>query len=276
MTIMAAAKILTEMLNQTTFEELAVEWDLENSNSGSVRLKITQAARMALENEHLVDTIDGRQPLRRAMVDMAMRAPKRIKSQHNDIWVKLKTGLRFDGYEIVEEQIESLEDNLFGEPIFRTKLSLKKMLPDDIPELNFREAESELVSLLKKHKFEVPLGHLDQAFKNFSSGHWAAANGAMRAFYEGYLDEVANRIGYVGKDDAYKRRKYLAECSPPFLLEKYNEPIYVQNLMKRMHPQGSHPGLSEEDDCTFRLQITLIRARLFIRRFDQRLNGTQP
>ena len=95
MTIMAAAKILTEMLNQTTFEELAVEWDLENSNSGSVRLKITQAARMALENEHLVDTIDGRQPLRRAMVDMAMRAPKRIKSQHNDIWVKLKTCLLY-------------------------------------------------------------------------------------------------------------------------------------------------------------------------------------
>ena len=151
MTVMAAANILTEMLNQTTFEELAVEWDLENSNSGSVRLKITQAARMALENEHLVDTADGRQPLRRAMVDMAMRAPERIKSQHNDIWVKLKTGLRFDGYEIVEEQIESLEDTLFGEPIFKTKLSLKKMLPDDIPELDFREAESELVSLLKKH-----------------------------------------------------------------------------------------------------------------------------
>ena len=271
---MAAAKILTEILNQTTFEELAVEWDLDGLSSGpSVRSKLTQVARVALENEHTVFTADGPQPLRLAMVEKAMRCSKQIKSKHSDLWVELKTGLRFDSFEIVDEQFEAPEESLFGGPRYDTKLTLKRMLPEDVPELNFREAESELVSLLKKHKFEVPLGHLNQAFKNFSSGDWAAANGAMRAFYEGYLDEVANRIGYVGKDDAYKRRKYLAQCSPPFLLEKYNEHIYVQNLMKRMHPEGSHPGLSEEDDCTFRLQITLISARLFIRRYDQRMQG---
>ena len=271
---MAAAKILTEMLNQTTFGELAFEWNLDNSMSGSVRSKLTQVARLALETDHFVDTQDGRKPLRLAMVEKAMRCPEQIKSRHNDIWVKLKTGLRFDSFEIVEERFEVAEESLFGGPQYENKLSLKRMLPEDIPELNFREAESELLSLLNKHNFEVPLGHLDQAFKNFSAGHWAAANAAMRAFYEGYLDEVAIRLNYTGKDDAHKRRKYLANCQPPFFLDYYNEPKYVQDLMNRMHPQGSHPGLSEEDDCTFRLQITLISARLFIRRYDQRINET--
>ena len=275
MTIMAAANILTEMLNQTTFDELTVEWDLDELSSGpSVRSKLTQVARVALENEHTVFTADGPQPLRLAMVEKAMRCSKQIKSKHSDIWVKLKTGLRFDSFEIVEEQFEAQEESLFGGPRYDTKLTLKRMLPEDVPELNFREAESELLSLLKKHKFEIPLGHLGQAFKNFSSGDWAAANASMRAFYEGYLDEVANRLGYIGKGDAHKRRKYLANCQPPFFLDYYNEPRYVQDLMNRMHPQGSHPGLSEEDDCTFRLQITLISARLFIRRYGQRLNGT--
>jgi len=274
---MAAAKILTEMLNQTAYDELAVEWDLDGFSSGpSVRSKLTQVARVALENEHTVFTDDGPQPLRLAMVEKAMRCSKRIKSQHSDAWVKLKAGLRFDGFEIVEERIESSDESLFGGPKYESKLILKRILPNDIPGLNFREAESELLALLKKHKFQVPLGHLDQAFKNFSAGQWASANGAMRTFYEGYLDEVAIRIGYTGKDNAYERRKYLANCQPPFLLGYYNEPRYVQDLMNRMHPQGSHPGLSEEDDCTFRLQVTLVSARLFIRRFDQRMQTTTP
>lgn len=274
---MAAAKILTEMLDQTTYDELAVEWDLDGLSSGpSVRSKLTEVARLALEKEHVVFTADGAQPLRLAMVEKALRCSKQIRSKHSDTWVKLKTGLRFDGFEIVEERIESSDESLFGGPKYESKLILKRMLPNDIPGLNFREAESELLALLKKHKFQVPLGHLGQAFKNFSAGHWASANAAMRTFYEGYLDEVSVRLGYTGKDDAFKRRAFLADCHPPFLLDYYNEPIYVQNLMKRMHPQGSHPGLSEEDDCTFRLQVTLITARLFIRRFDQTFNGTPP
>jgi len=47
----------------------------------------------------------------------------------------------------------------------------------------------------------------------------------------------------------------------------------VQGLMNRMHPHGGHAGLSEEEDATFRLQVTLITARLFLRRLDQRVSA---
>lgn len=46
---------------------------------------------------------------------------------------------------------------------------------------------------------------------------------------------------------------------------------FVNGLMKRLHPQGSHPGLSDADDSTFRLHIVLITARLLLARFDARM-----
>lgn len=45
---------------------------------------------------------------------------------------------------------------------------------------------------------------------------------------------------------------------------------YLNGLIKRLHPHGSHPGLSDADDCTFRLHSVLLAARLFLVRFDKR------
>jgi hypothetical protein len=47
---------------------------------------------------------------------------------------------------------------------------------------------------------------------------------------------------------------------------------YVNSLFKMLHPHGSHPGLSDEDQCPFRLHIVLVTARTFLRRLRQ---GTQ-
>jgi hypothetical protein len=43
---------------------------------------------------------------------------------------------------------------------------------------------------------------------------------------------------------------------------------FVNGLVKRLHPHGSHPGLSDQDDSTFRLHTVLLTARLFLVRFD--------
>jgi hypothetical protein len=34
----------------------------------------------------------------------------------------------------------------------------------------------------------------------------------------------------------------------------------------RLHTEGSHPGLSDEDHSTFRLRVVLVMARTFLRR----------
>ncbi|MGO9837288.1 MAG: hypothetical protein ACLP1X_24100 [Polyangiaceae bacterium] len=62
---------------------------------------------------------------------------------------------------------------------------------------------------------------------------------------------------------------------PPFLLRELNEWDdnglgFFNGLIKRLHPQGSHPGLSEDEDSTFRLHIVLLTARLVLKRFAAR------
>ena len=46
----------------------------------------------------------------------------------------------------------------------------------------------------------------------------------------------------------------------------------VNGVLKRLHPQGSHPGLSDEEDCTFRLHLVLVLARFFLRRLDAKVD----
>ncbi|MCB1468029.1 MAG: hypothetical protein KDK08_13015, partial [Rhizobiaceae bacterium] len=167
----------------------------------------------------------------------------------------------------------------FGNPRTETTVRLVRMLPSDIPELDFREAEDEVRLLLNRHGFSTARGHLQQAVSAFSRGEWASANGALRNFYESYLNEIALALGQKAGEDSKANRDFLGNLDPPFLLADYNEwnannqkPQYVQGLMSRMHPHGGHPGLSEEEDATFRLQIMLVTARLLLRRFDQRVS----
>ncbi|MGO7830645.1 hypothetical protein ACC690_39220, partial [Rhizobium johnstonii] len=78
------------------------------------------------------------------------------------------------------------------------------------------------------------------------------ANGELRKFYESYLNEISDKLGYSGGQDSKANRDFLGTLDPPFLLSDYNEwhannqkPQYVPGLMNRMHPHGGHPGLSE-------------------------------
>lgn len=52
---------------------------------------------------------------------------------------------------------------------------------------------------------------------------------------------------------------------------------YIEGLFKMLHTDGSHPGLSDEDHCTFRLHVVLVAARTFLRRLQQgRLSSLPP
>jgi hypothetical protein len=278
MTIVAAAELIEKMHTQAQFTSLATEWGVvDRCGGGSVLSKINSIAEIAVGEHQEVYTLRGLVPLDRALVEKAIEAPERLKS--GDSWKKLIAGLRFDGFEIVETQIEVEADRPWGNPKVETTVQLVRMLPTDIPDLDFREAESEVELLLDRHGFSVAKEHLRQAVSAFSRGQWSSSNGALRNFYESYLNEIAIKLGYDGADDSKAMRDFLGRIAPPFLLSDYNEwnannqkPQYVQGLLSRMHPHGPHPGLSEEEDATFRLQISLVTARLFLRRFDKRLS----
>lgn len=276
MTIVAAAEVVAEFNNHSDMEVLEVQWGISGRCRGSSKpARIADLARIAADELIDVMTVNGLMPIGRALVEAAILAPEHVKATL--AWKKLIAGLRFDGYEIVEERAENLAINQWGSRQTETTARLVRMLPSDLPGLDFREAESEVELLLSRHGFTIAHGHLQQAVSAFSRGEWASANGALRNFYESYLNEIAAALGYEGADDSKAKRDFLGTLQPPFLLADYNEwnannqkPQYVQGLMSRMHPHGGHPGLSEEEDATFRLQISLVTARLFLRRFDQR------
>lgn len=277
MTIVAAAEVISSFKTHNDMGILEIQWGIDQyTSSASKSARVSSWAQVATQMNPTVMTEAGLVSLDRAMVEAAVQAPEGKKQEPE--WKKFIAGLRFDGFEVVEMEREIAPRHPWSSPTIRTTMTLKRMLPEDIPGLDFREAETELEGLLREHGFDVVLGHLAQATNAFQGGHWASANGQLRTFYQGLLDGIAECLGCDANlsDDA--KRQYLAdEKSGPFLIHQYNEwesdrgrPAFILGLWARLHPQGSHPGLSDEDDAAFRLQITLITARLLMRRFDKR------
>ncbi len=278
MTVVAATEVIADFKSHSDMGVLEVQWNLDQLgiSSSSKSARVRDLAQIAIRLNPQVMTEVGRMHLSRALVETAIRAPE--TTTQSSEWQKLVAGLRFDGFEIVETEVPTTGQNFWSEPAAKAKRELRRMLPDDVPETNFREAADEIDILLTQLDLHVAKGHLQQALSAFQRGEWSSANGELRNFFENYLNEIADALGYTGKDDSKLRRDFLgADLTPPFLLSDYNEwsvnnqkPQYVQGLMSRMHPHGGHPGLSEEEDATFRLQISLITARLFLRRLKKR------
>jgi len=279
MTIVAASEAIQLEHTQNEFITIATQWGVADyCGAGALLARTNALAQFAISKDPEVFTLSGMQPLSRAMIECAISFYSSPRQPDAACWKKLIAGLRMDGFEIIRPDTGDADDDIFGNS--RRSLGpaeLKRMLPDAIPDLSSREAEDELQTLLRKHSFTVSSGHLQQAINNFSLGNWAASNAQLRTFIEDCLSQISVRLGCGANEDSATKRKFLGECDPPFLLADYNEwnsnvqkPQYVQGLWSRLHPEGSHPGLSEEDDATFRMQIVLISARLFMRRFDQR------
>ena len=277
MTIVASAEVVSSFRSHSDMELLEVQWGIEGRCSASSKsARVKDWARIACEEDIEVLTASGRMHLSRAIVETAISAPEHKRC--SAAWKKLIAGLRFDGFEVRTTKEEVDPDSYWLSERTETTVKLVRMLPSDVPELDFREAESEVMLLLDRYGLTVAKGHLIQAVSAFSRGEWSSANGESRKFYESYLNEIATSLGYTRSGDSKAKRDYLGSLQPPFLLVDYNEwnpnnqkPQYVQGLMSRMHPHGGHPGLSEEEDATFRLQISLVTARLFLRRFDRRI-----
>ena len=149
--------------------------------------------------------------------------------------------------------------------------ALRPALPADI---GLPSIESELMQLLKKHGFSTPKGHLEQAFDAHTHGKWASANGQLRTFIDALLDEIAEKLDpsvrAVGSGQ-HRRAKLASLGFLSTLLNEWDDDGrgFINGLVRRLHPQGPHPGLSDEDDSTFRLHIVLLTAALLLRRYDR-------
>ena len=152
---------------------------------------------------------------------------------------------------------------------------LKTMLPEA---LQIAETEDELTTLLDQFQFSTTKGHFIQAVSAHTRGEWAAANAQMRSFVESMFDSIAETLvndATALPSTSHNRRELLTRLDPPFLLTDLNEwepngKGFVQGFWNRLHPRGSHPGLSDEEDSTLRLHIIIIIPSHYMRRLNSR------
>lgn len=153
---------------------------------------------------------------------------------------------------------------------------LKYHVPQSV---NIPLSKEEIFVLLDKYKFTTPLGHLRQAMSNHENGKWASANSQLRTYVESLFHEMAENIygeEHIKsiKSDHLKKAE-LSKTNPPIFDTSLNEwdtgnsTGFINGFWKRLHPEGSHPGLSDIDDSTFRLHLVLIVTANILKRFDE-------
>ena len=185
----------------------------------------------------------------------------------------------YDGsfdYEEFQRQYTALHRGLARDGFTVEDGHLRRALPEA---LDLPQADDEVHALLDLYGFTTARGHLDQAITAHGRGDWAAANSQLRTFVEELFDEIAERliVGAVALPPAgHQRRLCLAETNPPFFIRELNEWTgqgtgFLEGFYRRLHPHGAHPGLSDEDDSTFRLHLVLLAARLLLKRLQQRV-----
>lgn len=258
-TVVAAIEFLGRKLTQAMFDQLIVRMGLDEQlplgPSKSVSAKCALLAHIV--NRHateVINTLNGSMTMTEAAVREAVNAvvPESAFTEQ----AAFLRGLALDGYIVYWDEDTQMP-------------TLRAALPDEV---ELPAADDEVHLLLKKFNFSVSLGHLDQAIEAHTRGDWAAANSQIRTFLEGLLNEIAQYIEpqkTAGLSSSENRRSLLAERG--FLSISRNEwtndgKNFLNGLFKMLHTDGSHPGLSDEDHCTFRLHIALITGRNLLRR----------
>ena len=197
---------------------------------------------------------DGGQNLWDAIVEEAVRIGSSAESS-----TELQSALAHDGYEI-----EATEN---GYRIQRRAPAVAAI----------QRARDELENLLDDLALTTPKGHYEQALTAHAARNWAAANAQLRTFLEGVFDEIAAKLVPSGTSrNGSAARQMLATLPSPFLDPRLNEwtsdgKNFIEGVFKRLHPNGSHPGLSDEEDSTFRLQLVSLVAWHYLRRLKARL-----
>ena len=239
------------------FLEHAVENEI---GDGSCAVRGTNLATYLLANPNAQDQDGGNltDTIVTAVVDGAIRRATGGYPEAFDyrtfqlLFPALNRGLERDGF--------TVEDG-----------TLRRALPQA---LDLPAADDEVHALLTQYNFATSRGHLDQGIAAHARGDWAAANGQFRSFIESLFDSIAEHLN-AGDPNlpaaGNARREWLAARQPPFFSAALNEWTgqgtgFIQGFFRRLHPAGAHPGLSDEDDSTFRLHMVLLVARTLLRR----------
>lgn len=240
---------LVEALNFKThdkIERFALELELEAIVSGQwIKEKETSISKYLIEHGNEKSSTGA--PLVVDVIEYLLR-----EASYNSDFSALQNCLASDGYELTDK-------------------SVRQSLPQAIP---LTESENKLLSILKARGFNVAIGHYEQALAAHGRGDWAATNAQLRSFVEEFFNQCHALLGTGTGQSTQQKKQDLA--SSGFFISQYNEFLgngtgFVEGFWKRLHPHGSHPGLSESADSTFRLHMVLLVLHHYAERLDEKL-----
>lgn len=261
-----AATFVLSALNQSEFTSFIVQQRRgliqnigQEGTGNSLQTRLNKLV-LLVDSDPGIVTDDGR-PLTNAIVEKAVEVLHANEIRSQSTWapanprtedVVFRRALEAEGLQPID-----------GE--------LRTILPVSIP---LAEPESELGQLLRHFQLEDARNHLRQALENHARGNWEAANSQLRTFveaiFQAVVDIVAPGHGLQKKDGEPIRRKLL---TAGFLHADLNEWDFIVGFVKRLHGKGSHPGRSDEEDCTYRLHLVLLTVHHLLRRLLAGMSG---
>jgi hypothetical protein len=250
---MFSRKTILELLNPLKFqtndevERFGIEFGIEHAISGtSVKEKATSISKYLIANPETRGPNGSNLTIE--IIEYAIKHYNDFKP-FSESYPELAHSLDRDGFEITDN-------------------GLRRKLPAEFPIV---EQEDQLIFLLEKHGFDTAKGHYEQAVAAHARGDWAAANAQLRTFVEEFFNRTQAIVCPGQYTSSIERRQALARKE--FFIKGYNEFLsngtgFVEGFLKRLHPEGSHPGLSEQSDSTFRLHLVILVIHHFISRIE--------
>ena len=253
---------LERMLTVSEFDRLLLRFgvhEVPGVSTGSKPNRVNALIRWLVE--HPEHNGPGGSPLAFEIIEEVLRGIRDQSFYHvseddpSEILADLYNSLLRDGFQINEYRLISV-------------LPIEADLP---------EREDELSQLLDVHDFSTPKGHLEQAISAHARGDWASANSQLRTFIESLFDCIAEMLipdVFATHTTSEARRAALASLPRSFFMSELNEWLdngggFVQGFWRRLHPQGSHPGLSDRIDSTFRLHLVILVGHHFLKRLSE-------
>jgi hypothetical protein len=241
--------ILVNTLNFKTkdqIERFSIELEMEDVISGQYMKEKETSITKHLIADGNIKTQSGA-PLLVDVIEYLLR-----NRTHQTNTTELENTLAKDGYELSDS-------------------SVRKSLPSAIPLV---QSENKLLDILNRRGLVVAVGHYEQAIAAHGRGDWAAANAQLRSFVEDFFNQCHILLSAGSGTSTQQRKEDLARTG--FFSSSYNEFLnngngFVEGFWKRLHSEGSHPGLSESTDSSFRLHLVLLVLHHYAERLDLQL-----
>jgi hypothetical protein len=242
---------LVNALNFQTHDEVdrfCIEFELEHVIPDGAYIKAKETAL----SKYLIANKEAKGPMGSFLFVEVIEYVLKTKPHSGGRFSELAHHLEKDGYSLTEN-------------------SVRASLPSQIPLI---QTEDRLLEILKKRRFDIALGHYEQALAAHGRGEWAAANSQLRSLVEEFFNKIHSLINAGTAQQSQAKKSELANVG--FFSKEYNEFLhngtgFVEGFWKRLHPEGSHPGLSESTDSTFRLHLVLLVLHYFAERLDNGL-----